>query len=772
MRFVVVHKVTSYLMVLTSFIALFVSGEIGPFVVGLSTLAFAASWFWESPRVDHARFERLWNGLTLLMLSKTVLDIVLGEPVLLTGAHFIVFLTVNKLFNRVASRDYLQLYVVSFLQMVAATALSSDLVYGVLFLFYIVFTTWTLILFHLKREMEENYLLKYGDSLQGRPVQVQRVLNSRKLVGGRFLLVTSVVSLVVFVGSATFFFLFPRIGFRFFNQQRPGIRMAGFSDRLELGHFGLIKDDPTVVMRVEFEDPRDRFKLPRRWRGIAFDHYDGQMWSKSTGTAREPLEQVGGRFPIRAPALPDDRTVPQSIYLEPMESRVLFGLTRLTGLSLDQVELNLPGHQRALRIDVERDVHYEQTDEIAFRYVAYSEPEVLPPGLTEQPLGAYRRALRARGRIGTRYAQLPASLDPEVTALARRIVGDARTVGEAAARIEAHLRANYGYTLDLGRDDRYAPLADFLFVQKRGHCEYFSTAMVVLLRTQGIGARNVNGFLGGTWNGYGGYLAVSQGDAHSWVEVYYPEQVCGAPGDCQWFDRWQTHDPTPPSSSPLREATPWMKLLQYTDALRMRWYKYVIEYDLEHQLGALLSLREMWRAWRSDRRAGSTTDGETREAARTTLAALAGVLILGAVLAVVLRRRRTRQGLYGPDRDVAGAEVAELYAELLRVFGQYGIGRTPATTAREFLARVEAGDRPGRRLSRSIVELYEDVRFGGQAPPSGAIERLRQRLRSFERDPATETGHEDDTGYPPPIQADVHHEDAHRPAMDDAGEDA
>lgn len=738
MRFVVVHKVTSYLMVLTSFVALVVSGELSPVVMSIAGLAMIGSWFWEAPRAEPARFERLWNGLTLLMLSKTVLDIVLGEPVLLTGAHFIVFLTVNKLFNRVASRDYLQLYVVSFLQMVAATALSTDLVYGVLFLFYIVFTTWTLILFHLKREMEENYLLKYGDSLQGRPVQVQRVLNSRKLVGGRFLLATSAVSLAVFIGAATFFFLFPRIGFRFFNQQRPGIRMAGFSDRLELGHFGLIKDDPTVVMRVEFEDPRERFRLRRHWRGIAFDRYDGRVWSKSTGTARKPLQPVGDRFPVRPKTQPDDRTVIQSVYLEPMDSRVLFGLTRMHDLALDQVELNLPGHRRTLHVDAEGDVHYEQSDEIAFRYVAFSEPEVVPPGLSEQTLAAYRISLRKRGRFGTRYVQLPEALDPRVAELAQEIVGDARTVGEAVDRIATHLRSTYGYTLDLGRDERFAPLEDFLFVQRQGHCEYFSTAMVVLLRTLGIGARNVNGFLGGTWNDYGGYLAVSQGDAHSWVEVYFPESVCGRPGDCRWFDRWSTHDPTPPSAAGPSGVTAWMKVMQYADALRMRWYKYVIEYDLEHQLGVILSLRDMWRSWRSDRADDQPSAVEGRETARKVLIGLVIGLVLAALVTLLARRRSDTRGRRAERGDVHGAEVAALYTDLLRILSHHGFGRTPATTAREYLARAGASDAPCPALARAIVEVYEAVRFGGEAPGDGLVDGLRDRLRAFERDPRAE----------------------------------
>ena len=78
------------------------------------------------------------------------------------------------------------------------------------------------------------------------------------------------------------------------------------------------------------------------------------------------------------------------------------------------------------------------------------------------------------------------------------------------------------------------PLADFLFNVRAGHCEYFSTAMVVMLRTQGIAARVVNGFLPGEYNEAAGAYTVRQSDAHSWVEVYFPET-----------NSWVTFDPTP-----------------------------------------------------------------------------------------------------------------------------------------------------------------------------------------------------------------------------------
>jgi len=80
------------------------------------------------------------------------------------------------------------------------------------------------------------------------------------------------------------------------------------------------------------------------------------------------------------------------------------------------------------------------------------------------------------------------------------------------------------------------PIHFFLFSRKRGHCEYFSSAMAIMLREVGVPTRNVNGFLGGEWNEYNDYIAVRAGDAHSWVEVY----VRGV--------GWVTFDPTPSAS--------------------------------------------------------------------------------------------------------------------------------------------------------------------------------------------------------------------------------
>src|SRR6185369_14898692 len=103
------------------------------------------------------------------------------------------------------------------------------------------------------------------------------------------------------------------------------------------------------------------------------------------------------------------------------------------------------------------------------------------------------------------YLALP-PMSKRVTDLARALVAAKHSKFGQALAVEQYLQNRLRYTLDLKRDERYEPIEDFLFVQKAGHCEYFASAMAVMLRTQGIPTRSVNGFLGGEWNAYGKYV--------------------------------------------------------------------------------------------------------------------------------------------------------------------------------------------------------------------------------------------------------------------------
>jgi len=92
---------------------------------------------------------------------------------------------------------------------------------------------------------------------------------------------------------------------------------------------------------------------------------------------------------------------------------------------------------------------------------------------------------------------------------------------------------HYGYTLQLLSTPVADPLANFLFVRKQGHCEYFASSMAVMLRTLHIPARVVNGFRSDEFNDVTGNYVVRAKNAHSWVEAYFPGYG------------WTTFDPTP-----------------------------------------------------------------------------------------------------------------------------------------------------------------------------------------------------------------------------------
>src|SRR5206468_633256 len=183
----------------------------------------------------------------------------------------------------------------------------------------------------------------------------------------------------------------------------------------------------------------------------------------------------------------------------------------------------------------------------AIRYIGVSR---LPPRHAAKLRAA---PLAYPNDITSTYLQLPARLDRRIPELAREITKNSATPFDKAVRIESYLRTSYSYTLNLTGKPGRDPLAHFLFEARAGHCEYFASAMAIMLRTLGIPSREVNGFLPGEYNdlamriarphnvvagqvivfevnGFlpgeyndlaGDYI-VRASDAHSWVEVYFP----------------------------------------------------------------------------------------------------------------------------------------------------------------------------------------------------------------------------------------------------------
>ncbi|NIP29463.1 MAG: hypothetical protein GTN99_01830, partial [Candidatus Dadabacteria bacterium] len=119
--------------------------------------------------------------------------------------------------------------------------------------------------------------------------------------------------------------------------------------------------------------------------------------------------------------------------------------------------------------------------------------------------------------IKDRYLQLP-NISDEIKNISQEITENESTAYGKTRAILRYLLEEMNYTITLESGTKEFPLETFLIEKKQGHCEYFATAMVVLLRLNGIPSRIVNGFIGGTWNEHGNFYLVRESDAHSWVE--------------------------------------------------------------------------------------------------------------------------------------------------------------------------------------------------------------------------------------------------------------
>jgi hypothetical protein len=305
-----------------------------------------------------------------------------------------------------------------------------------------------------------------------------------------------------------------------------------------------------------------------------------------------------------------------------------------------------------------------------------------------------------------RYLQLP-DLAPAIPALARQIAGPSRDPAEIVSRVEAYLRTQFRYTLDIERVSKLDPLQEFLFVRRAGHCEYFAASMAVLLRSLGVPARVVNGFQRGEWNPYGQYYIVRYYDAHSWVEAYLPEAG------------WMTFDPTPRATvDVLAGRTP---TLLYLDSLRLQWHRYVVNWTLRDQIRAVQTVQFKLAGWRNW---SVGLDAEARARAGRAGALLVVVVVGAAGAWAVWRHRRGAP-------DAGGRRPPGFYRRALRAAARRGLRPAIGETAREFSGRVAGlGPAAGAAFTR-VTALYERARFGGMPPSAAELEEALAALAAL-----------------------------------------
>lgn len=732
MRFAVAHKAATYLMVLFAYLAMTTGGTLSPLVVLGGFTAIIASWWWEPPRIRFERWTWIWTVLSIFALVYSVLTAIVTGDFLGVGAQFLIWLIVAKSYNRRAARDWQQMYLLAFLMLVAGSVLNAELTYGLAFLGFVIASTWALTLFHLRREMEDNLLVKHAADRASERVEVRRILDSRRIVGGRFFAGTAALSFGVFLGAAIVFLALPRVGFGFFLKSRSGLSLAGFSDGVKLGGHGVIKNDSTVIMRVEIDAKYGGRGAPEiHWRGVAFDRYRDGQWSRTLGKAphtrqtlewwnrpreRRTLLWAERALPVIEIEALAARAVKQEIWLDPIDSDVLFGAS-----TPRIVEYPRTARRRKLPLESNDEVRLEHGATI--HYTVYSELEAPPAEvLRRAPAGPLPPGFEVYVENSQTEVKPPPlrPITKRTRELALAITAPYTNTYDKAVAIQDYLRANYTYTLELADPGKQEAVDFFLFDRKKGHCEFFASAFAVLAREADIPVRQVNGFLGGEWNEYQSYVAVRAGDAHSWAEVFFPDGGSFKEGGRMIpSGRWVTFDPTPPADrnqlsrggSGLRA-----RLGRMIDTLKFQWAKWVIEYDLSSQLALFKGIGRKLKA------AAAAIKAALVEAKDWLLARWWAIAILGlGIVGVVLVRRRKAVlplATAGPRRARTRSTVAEIYDAVGKQLAKHGWPREAAETPREYAARLADRREPWAHQVAQLTDLYYAAEWGQRRDPA------------------------------------------------------
>lgn len=541
----------------------------------------------------------------------------------------------------------------------------------------------------------------------------------------------SIIATIVFV-------LIPRDwehGLLFGVRRAIPISVTGWADEVRLDDAPIL-EDPTPVIRARFTvDGKvvggEDFKPYLR--GRTFDRYYEGRWHRTPSI--HPVVFAGrglgmpGSLINSGRLLANERTIEQHIWLARSDNGVLFSMYPPLSFGSTDIE-----HVRQDRKDLALEIQTSHRG--AAHYVVHSLAVSTPRTrrLEAQPLTP---------RDG------PSAVPPRVAAFARELAAQYGDPTEPdsqpfiAQRVCDYLRSGeFAYTRQRGAASGGGdPIEDFLFENKRGHCEYFASAMVLLCQAVGIRARLVSGYYGGLYNEVGGFYQVRQKDAHAWVEVFLHDRG------------WIVFDPTPAAgeSHALASAGLWSRIRLLIDSLQFKWSLSVVSFDVASRK----SLTDQFRDWLGGLSLSADSPTSFWETCRSFLWGpellpwwqrvvywiFLGLCVILALLVLRLFwmvQRLLREHL--PSRRGDGRRVhrrfeARFYDRLVRLLARKGHVRAPHLTPREFAASLADRYRDLADLPEFVVWFYE-AQYAGRPPDRQRRSRLRDFMQRLGDEPA------------------------------------
>ena len=621
--------------------------------------------------------------------------------------HFIMIIQMCKLLERKRNRDYSQMLILSFLTVLSGSLICELLWYALAGLAYVALACYVGMALTIKRGLDRSAQTQLVNEAAPPPAD-QVAWNAIREWPSRVLrrrLVTTLAFLLVC--GALWFTAAPRLEQVMEPLAARGLSaLTGLGSTVRLGDARKIYQSNRVVMRIGFDD--DAAYRPQYFCAATATSYENSGWAidLATGGAgpqseiAPPPDLLAGAVRQRVSMRPD--LLPSLPAAYPViGATTSTGRTRLTsaGMLIVHGEISHSGH---------------------VTYTAWS---------WSPPLSADQRNHLARARQQLRMSVDPPNIagrvPPAVANLARQWCADLLDQRAAdptrrdeldlaiARRISQRLSQDYLYTLDLsGVDPDRDGVADFLFHMKRGHCEYFASALTVMCQALGVRARLAMGFRSDEIDRATGETIVRDRDAHAWCQVFTPSTD------------FVVVDPSPATATDQAATSWWTRLSHFWSRLQFLWSEHVIGYDA-------LARQRLTERLRKDL---TSLVAEARSALRNArkslhdlavyghvdvfitrlmyvvfaLTGVVGVLVLGQTL---LRRRRRRRA-YRAGKAVLPAHLAFMQ-RLLKRLDRRGLARSAHQTPRERLAQaVQRFDLPADQVD-ALVTFYYRLRWGG-----------------------------------------------------------
>ena len=717
MRFGQTHSILSSLLATLGLVILVTSGEIGLLeAIGLlgglaAALALPTKW------KTHALAGRTLAAIAIALLIAQIIRVATNTSVMHAAIEYVAALQVLRIASRKGAVHDRQILVLALIHVIVGTALGGGTIHAISLVAIIVLTPATLLLSHLRREVEDNYRQGARDRT-GQPVDVPRILRSHRVVGKGFLASTCLLSLPIFVFTAVLFLAFPRFGVSFLLLNQPTAeRLTGFSDSVDLAAVGTIHTDHSIALRVHIPNVPDPppARIALYLRGTAFDTFSGTAWSRSR-TTRVPVDITDGIAELRR--IPNHESdIVVSYELEPMEPRVLFIPQNAAAIRIKPRGIPLIGNRVEVLKGPDSEYTYQSSDQRGISYQAYLPPSNYNPTETMPP------------DVLQRYLALPYITD-RTKKLTLDWTETAETPFQKAKAVESHLQNDYHYSLSSSSGASADPLDHFLFESRKGHCEFFSTAMAVMLRYLGIPTRSIAGFAAGTYNRFGSYYTVRQADTHSWIEAYFTEQG------------WIRFDPTPPAATQpeLDQHTTIATLIDMLDALGDSWERRVVRYDTQQQIWLLRAIpRTMLHSRNTVNSAISAITpigGFTSQPATLTASIL--VACVAATAGLILRRRSKKRAQKlarpeEPERKATALAATELYKKLQNAMTHANIQRDPGTPPLRHAELLVQNNHPSAQAIYLITNAYLNARFGDDTLSDNELNRLTEMIHSVRK---------------------------------------